>query len=155
MDKKYKLDNGWIIKKEGSNPPILYVTPIKNTIFKKKLEIEINDEIFRDIVLGERNIKELFRKHKLHTIIIKKGSIDVKPEILSIKKPNQVNGKGFILTKENDEYFLEYQLSKQGGGSRKFEINEEIYLDAIKGNYTTSDLFKKYNLYNLDISENE
>ncbi|MDO5969241.1 hypothetical protein Q4Q35_05420 [Flavivirga aquimarina] len=155
MNKQYELDNGWIVKQEGDNPPILYVTPIANTVFKKKIKVEIDETVFKDIVFGERSTKELFKKYKLHTIIIEQGSIKVKPISISKNSSNTYYGKDFILTIENDKFFIEYQLSIQGGGSRKFEINHEVYLEAIKGNYTTFGLFKKYNLHHLDTPEND
>jgi hypothetical protein len=64
-------------------------------------------------------------------------------------------GKGFIATKEEGEYFIAYQLARHGGGNRKFEITEEIYEDARTGKHSTSSLFKEYNLYHLDVPEND
>jgi|SRR5690554_204805 len=71
-----------------------------------------------------------------------------------INTPTKYYGKGFIVTKENNKYYIMYQLALHGGGNRKFEISKEIYQDAKTGKYSTADIFKKYNLYHLDIPEN-
>lgn len=52
-------------------------------------------------------------------------------------------------------YYLIYELSRHGGGHRKIPITKEIYEEARIGKHSTSDLFKKYNLYNLDVPEND
>jgi|JRYD01.1.fsa_nt_gb hypothetical protein len=155
MNKIYKLNNGWIVEKKTDGVPVLHVTPILNTVFKKKHDVEITDEIFDDISQGERDISNLFKKYKLHKLIMKYGAVEVNPSIVFTNTSNRYYGRGFIAKHEGDKYFLEYQLSTQGGGERRFEISKEIYEDARIGDKSTSDLFKKYNLYHLDIPEND
>ncbi len=155
MNTQYKLDNGWIIEKNENGNPVLHVTPIPNTLFRKHQDVEISVEIFEDIVNGERDILNLFKRHKLHKKIIEDGAVEVKLNITLINTPFKYYGKGFIATQEEDKYFLDYLLSIQGGKSRRFEISKEIYEDARIGDKSTSDLFKKYNLYHLDVPEND
>ncbi len=151
--KVYILDNGWVVSNRSDNKPILHVTPLSNSIFRVHQDIELPDFVYKDIVKGERRIKELFKKHHLHNLIIKWGE----PGKIAPKEntPTKFYGKGFIATQEGNQYFLEYQLARHGGGSRKFEISKEIYDNARQGNMSTSDLFKKYNLYHLDVPEND
>jgi len=155
MNSEYKLDNGWIVERNGNSGPVLHVTPIPNALFKKHQEVKIPEEIFEDIAQGERDVKNLFKKHKLHKIIIDEAAVEVRSSITLTNTQTKFYGRGFIATQERDQYFLEYQLARQGGGSRKFEITSGIYEDARTGKYSTSDLFKKYNLYHLDGPEND
>lgn len=151
--KEYTLDNGWVVSKKNDEVPILHVTPLPNSIFRIYQDIELPDDIYKDMAEGERSIKTLFKKHKLHNLIIKWG----KPKKITPKKdtPTKFYGCGFIATQEGEKYFLEYQLARHGGGSRKFEINKEIYEDARKGDKSLSELFEKYNLYRFDVPEND
>ncbi|MEM6814417.1 MAG: hypothetical protein AAF600_08490 [Bacteroidota bacterium] len=151
--KEYILDNGWIVSKQPAEAPILHVTPLPNSIFRVRDDLELPNDIYRDIAEGERSIKELFKKHKLHNLIIKWG--EPRKVLPKDNSPAKFYGRGFIVTQEDNKYFLDYQLARQGGGSRKFEISKEIYEEARTGKYATSDLFKKYNLYHLDIPEND
>ncbi|MCG8573513.1 MAG: hypothetical protein MI810_01395 [Flavobacteriales bacterium] len=83
------------------------------------------------------------------------GASEIKAE--NVQKDALVNfhGKGFVITEENGNYYLEYQLARHGGGSRKFEINKAVYDDAKTGEHTISELLKKPNLYKFDIPEND
>lgn len=155
MKNQYKLDNGWIVEKKDTDVPILHVTPIPNTLFRKHQDVEIDDEIFKAISGGEREVQTLFKKYKLHKIIIENGGVEVKPNVKLMNTPTKFYGGGFIVTQEEGKYYLDYQLSRHGGGSRKFEITKEIYEDARTGKYSLSDLFKKYNLYHLDVPGND
>ncbi|MEX1192580.1 MAG: hypothetical protein WEA99_11445 [Brumimicrobium sp.] len=153
--KKYILDNGWVVKREGSSSAILYVSPIPNSIFKKEQVVELPDYIYMDIESGETRVKELFRRHKLHNLIFQ---FENREPTVTPKYQNTMNkyyGIDFLVNDENGSYFLMYELSRHGGGMRKIEITKEIYEDARTGKYSTSDLFKKYNLYHLDIPEND
>jgi hypothetical protein len=153
--KQYTLDNGWVVMKKDAQHAILHVLPIPNSIFRKEQVVEIPDEIYKDIESGERRVKELFRKHKLHDFIFQWESH--KP-VTSPKHQNTKDkffGTDFLATEENESYYLEYELSRHGGGHRKIPISHEIYRDARTGKYSISDLFKKHNLYHLDIPEND
>jgi hypothetical protein len=153
--KTLSLDNGWIVTQKNSEDAILHVLPIPNSLFGKEQDVIIPNTIFEDIQSGEKRIKELFRKHKLHDVIFQSDkSKFINP---SVNKNTKCRffGVGFLLTKEKKSYFLEYELAKQGGGHRKIEISKVIYEEAKTGQYSISDLFKKYNLYHLDISEND
>ncbi len=155
MSSEYKLDNGWLVKRESGGKPILYVTPIPNTLFRKNQAVEITEAIFKDISKGETDLKNLFKKHNLHMLIIEQGAKEVKPiPRPKINTETMYQGIDFFVTEETGRYFFKYRLSRQGDGERKFEITKEIYEDARKGDKSTSDLFKKYNLYHLDIPEN-
>lgn len=150
----YELDNGWIVTKKTDELAILHVIPREGSLFRKEQFISIPDDIFNEIKTGERRIKELFRKYNLHNLIFQ---WDREP-ITSIKNENTQNefyGIDFLVTQEGERFFIEYELSQHGGGHRKFEITKGIYEDARKGDKSTSDLFKKYNLYHLDVPEND
>jgi len=117
--------------------------------------IEINEEVFNAACNPNVELKDLFDKYNLYDnkVLLRLG------EKITLTKeentPNKFYGRGFIATQEGNKYFLEYQLARHGGGSRKFEITKEIYEDARQGDKSTSDLFKKYNLYHLDVPEND
>lgn len=150
------LNNGWLISKDIDGNPILHITPIPNTIYRRKQDVKITHDIYEDIASGETDLKLLFKKHNLHLIIMEQGSRKVtltpKPKINTETK---YQGTDFFVTIEYDKYYLEYRLARQGDGSRKFEISKEIYEEARTGKHSTSDLFKKFNLYHLDVSEND
>jgi hypothetical protein len=151
---KYTLNNGWEVKKQENGTGLLHVTPLPNSIFKKEQFIIISEATMKAIEKGERNIHILFKKYNLHKQIIqwKKETYSKKSRI---NTPTKFYGKDFIVTQEGDKYFLEYQLARHGGGSRKFEISKEIYEDARKGDKSLSELFEKYNLYRFDVPEND
>jgi hypothetical protein len=152
--KKYILDNGWDIEKSDEGTVILHVIPISNSIFRNEQYVEIPEVIFNEVEAGERSTKKLFQKHHLHTFIIQWKESEV-PAVSKENSDTLYHGVDFIAEKEGNKYFLDYQLAIQGGGSRKIEISKEIYEDAREGKMSTSDLFKKYNLYHLDIPEND
>ncbi len=147
---EFILDNGWVVKETESGNGILYVTPIANSIFQIYQEVEIHHDILLDIEKGERNIKDLFRKHKLHNLIFENGSKLVIGKNNSVNTPHTYTSNDFIATKENEGYFLEYERAAHGGGHRKIQITKEIYNDACSGKYNLPKLFEKYNLYHLD-----
>jgi Mor family transcriptional regulator len=153
--KKYKLDNGWIVLKKDAQPAILHVLPIPNSLFRKEQIVEIPDVIYRDIESGETSIKELFKKYKLHEFIFQWESRkpSTSPKYQNTK--NKFFGIDFLATEENGSYYLMYELSRHGGGHRKIPISKDIYEDARTGKFSTSDLFKKYNLFHLDVPEND
>lgn len=95
---------------------------------------------------GECKVTELFRIFNLQRLI--KWS---EPNKIKMKRENTDNkfyGRGFIATNEGSKYYLEYQLTRHGGGSKKNEVSKEVYEDSRKGNKTTAEILKKYNLYN-------
>ncbi|MCB0516721.1 MAG: hypothetical protein R2798_12035 [Chitinophagales bacterium] len=153
---QYKLDNGWIVWTDGSEY-FLDTKPLENTIFTKEQTVKITEQIFKAVKNGECKILTLFKEYNLLNFLIKW----TKPTDITLTRRESVNtentfyGREFIVSKERAKYFLEYQLDTQGGGSRKFEISQEVYEDARKGNKTASDLFKKFNLYHLDTPAND
>jgi hypothetical protein len=153
--KEYKLDNGWIASKKDAQSAILHVLPIPNSLFRKEQFVEIPDVIFRDIELGEIRVKELFRKHKLHDFIFQWESRKPTSSPKYQNTPTKFYGKGFLAVDEINEYYLIYELSRHGGGHRRIPITKIIYQEARTGKYSISDLFKKYDLYHLDIPEND
>ncbi len=105
MNKTYKLDNGWKVEKNKDDIPILHVTPISNSVFKKYQNVEITEEIFDDITKGERDLKKLFKKYKLHKIIMEDSMVEVRPEVVFTNTPTKYHGRGFIVTQEGDNFF--------------------------------------------------
>jgi len=151
---KYTLNNGWKVKKQDNGTGLLHVKPLPNSIFKKEQFIIISGETMKAIENGERDIQILFKKYNLHKQIIqwKKETYSKKSRI---NTPPKFYGKDFIVTQEGDKYFLEYQLARHGGESRKFKISKEIFHDARKRDKSLSELFEKYNLYRFDVPEND
>ena len=153
---KYTLDNGWCVEKVDNDAPVLHITPIPKTVFNKNKRIIISDVIFEDIRAGEINLKNLFRKHDLHKLIINQTAEEVRPHVKHGKNGiNEYQGSDFFCINELGKYFMRYRLSIQGDGERQIEISKEVFLDARSGDYSTSDLFKKYNLYHLDVPDND
>ena len=156
MKKKYILDNGWWVEKVDNDAPVLHITPIPKTVFNKNKRIIISDVIFEDIRAGEINLKNLFRKHDLHKLIINQTSEEVRLQVKHGKNgQNENQGSDFFVFNESGKYFMRYRLSIQGDGERQIEISKEVFLDERSGDYSTSDLFKKYNLYHLDVPDND
>lgn len=150
---KYTLNNGWTIELDNDGKGILHVKPLSNSIFRKEQYVQVSEEIVRAVQNGERSVQFLFMNFDLHKQIIqwKKGMYPKKES----NTPTKYLGIGFIVTEERGEFYLEYLLAIQGGKSRKFEISKEIYEEARTGKYSISELFKKYNLYHLDVPEND
>jgi len=148
---RIKYDRWEITKTEEGQFSLFYEPGI---IEETGALIKINEEVFNAAKKGV-TLKELYKEFSLYNNerLYTVGKPVTPPS--KINTANQFYGRGFIATQEGNKYFLEYQLARHGGGSRKFEITKEIYEDARKGDKSTSDLFKKYNLYHLDVPEND
>lgn len=151
MTDSYILDNGWEAYIYDSKY-MLHVKPILNNIFSTEQRIEIPKEIYNAIKQGERSVKELFRIYKLHNYIIQWKTAE-KINITRVNTESRFYGVDYIVINEEDKYFMEYMLSTQGGGTRKIEISKDIYIEARQQNISTSQLFKKYDLYRYDKPE--
>jgi hypothetical protein len=155
MDRKIYEHNGWkVIATKNGKFGLSYDSHILTEDTLGAL-IEINEDVFNAACNPDIELKDLFEKYNLYE---NKVLYKLKKVILTKTKENtpiKFYGGDFIVTQEGEKYFLKYLLSCQGGGSRKFEISKEIYEDARKGDKSTSDLFKKYNLYHLDVPEND
>lgn len=152
--KEYTLDNGWIVRQDDSGAAVLHVVPITNSIFRKEQYVEIPQAVFDDIESGEIRVKELFRKHHLHNLIFQWGSRE--PVTLSkpINTPNEFYGRDYIAVEE-DRFYLIYELSSHGGGNRKIPVSKEVYEFARSDEFSITDLFKKFDLYHLDVPVND
>jgi len=117
--------------------------------------IKISKEVYTGAKEGKISLIELFKKYSLdkcEVVYQISETIITKPKLSTSTK---FYGKGFIVEEVNNKYYLTYQLASHGGGARKFEIEREIYEEARKGYHTTSSIFKKYNLYHLNVPEND
>jgi hypothetical protein len=166
---KYTLSNsnGWTVTKQEDSTGLLHIIPNPDSIFSKERFVVLPHEMIVDIENGMTDINELSEKYEIYSWITFGGRqentiVDMATgeRVHLIPKPrinteNCYQGVDFFVTHEKDKYFFRYLLSRQGGGERKFEISKEIYEDARKGEMSTSDIFKKYNLYHLDIPEND
>jgi hypothetical protein len=140
-------------QKDGSG--LLHIVPIKNTLFRSERYVVIPKEIFDDIKSGNTDLFSLMEKYNyLEKLIFPRIKVVPQPQP-KINTENCYQGADFFVTHEEGKYYLEYLLARQGGGERKFEISKDIYEDARKGKMSSSDIFKKYNLYHLDIPEND
>ena len=89
-------------------------------------------------------------------LIIEQGAKEIKPVLQPrVNTKNKYQGVDFFVMEEAGKYFIKYRLSHQGDGERNFEISKEIYKDARTGKYSTSELFRKYNLYHMDTPDND
>jgi hypothetical protein len=120
--------------------------------------ISISEVVFNEAKAPNCNLSDLFRKYNLDTckVLLRIG----KPVKLSNSNNNKNTrnkfyGRGYIVEKTDKGFFLRYQLDIHGGGIREFEISEKIYLYARDTNLSTTDLFKKFDLYKYDILEND
>jgi hypothetical protein len=152
---EYTLKNGWTIKEQKNGTGLLHIIPAPKSLFRYEEYVVIPQNVFEEIKNGERNIFSLLTKYKLYNIIPLRGEKVIPNPKPNINTENCYQGTGFFVTHEDDKYFFRYLLSRHGGGERKFEISKEIYEDARKGEMSVSDILKKYNLYHLDIPEND
>ncbi|MEM6319982.1 MAG: hypothetical protein AAF960_20080 [Bacteroidota bacterium] len=143
--KSYILDNDWKVYKE-KNKYFIEVRPIKNSIFKYHETVEIEEEIFLDIVNGENQVKNLFKKFGLHKIIMAWNGKPLKGKRLK-NTENKYYGGGWLVQREGKKYFIEYLAASQGGKVIKREIDEKIYLVARSGKVDLPELIKRFNLY--------
>lgn len=150
---EYTLTNGWTVKELDDGMGLLHVIPVG--LFRYEEYVVIPQNVFEDIKNGERDIFFLLTKYKLYDIIPLRGETVIPNPKPNINTENCYQGADFFVTHEEDKYYLEYLLARQGGGTRKFEISKEIYEDARKGKMSSSDIFRKYNLYHLDVPEND
>lgn len=153
--KQFKLDNGWVVRKIEGQSALLHVLPIPNSLFRKEMTVEIPEMIYRVIEFGETSVKELFEKHNLHDFIFQWESRKPITTCVYENSKDKFFGVDFLATKQDGSYHLIYELSRQGGRHRRIPINKEVYDEARTGKYSSSGLFKKYNLYHLDVPEND
>lgn len=148
-------NQNWKVKKTAKGHFLLEYMP--GILGENGALVRISEEVYKVGLSEGWTLKELFDKYKLSknevlTIIKPTVKLTPRPKINTLIK---YQGVDFFVTQEDDKYFLEYRLARHGDGSRKFEITKEIYQEARTGKYATSDLFKKYNLYHLDVPEND
>lgn len=144
---------GWKITHDGEQ---FYLTYLPDILGKEGASYKVNNTIYQRVLNSDISLKQLITEFDVFSNFKKVYDIKRPPKLP--QKENTATkyyGGDFIATQEGYKYFLEYQLARHGGGSRKFEISKEIYEDARKGDKSTSDLFKKYNLYHLDVPEND
>lgn len=118
----------------------------------------VNKKIYDEVKNSAITLEQLIKKYdilnkfeKLYTL----GKTRLTGDNIPPNTDTFYFNRSFIVTDEDGEYYIEYVLSRQGGGSRKFKINKQIYDDARTGNFAITDLFIKYNLYQFDIPEND
>jgi len=151
---KCRLDNGWLVYEDNKGKGILIVEPLENSLFRQHKVIELPDAIFNDIKNGMTEIKELFQKHKLHNLIVKWETI--KPtDKRFVNTETKYYGRGYNVYKEGNKYYLILQLSSHGGGSRKIEINKEVFEYAQNDKLIAQDILDKFNLHHLDVPDND
>lgn len=145
----------WKVSKTNAGHYLLEYLP--GCLGENGATIKVTEEIYNIGKNEDISLADLFTRFDLYKI---EPLYEIKPTVCQPDSPRidtltKYQGSDFFVTKEDNKYYLEYLLSTQGGKSRKFEISMEIYKRARTGNYSTSNLFKKYNLYHLDIPEND
>jgi hypothetical protein len=153
-DLKKIKKKGWSIKHSHNNFFLLeYSAGVLGELGANYL---VNKEVYDFAKHNNINLEELVKKFDILNKC--KKLYEIGEKMVGFKVSNtdsEFNNGDFIVTFENNNYFIKYQLSRQGGRMRKFRISKKVYEDAKTGNYSTSDLFKKYNLYEYDIPEND
>lgn len=145
--------DGWKITHDGEN---FYLTYSPDILSKIGASYRVNKDIYQRVLNSDIALNQLMIEFDIASNFKKIYDIHKPPKIIKRQSTaTMYSGHDFIITQKGGKFFLEYQLSRHGGGSRKFEITKEIYEDARKGDKSTSDLFKKYNLYRLDVPEND
>jgi hypothetical protein len=152
--------NGWTVTKQKNGTGLLHIIPETNSVFCEERFVTLTSEMMTDIENGMTNINDLALKYKIYTWICFDAPDSIGEKVIPNPRPkinteNCYQGADFFVIHEEGKYYLEYLLARQGGGERKFEISKEIYEDARKGKMSSSDIFRKYNLYHLDIPEND
>jgi hypothetical protein len=150
---EYILDNGWIVYEDDSGKGFLHVEPLQNSLFKRSKIVQLPDNIFKDIKSGLISIKELFQKHNLHNLIIEWETPAANDRF--VRTETQYYGRGYNVCVEKNKYYLLIQLSSHGGGSRKFEITQEVFEYAQNDSLTVKDILDRFNLHHLDVPEND
>lgn len=145
--------SGWKVTHDGG---AFYLTFLPGEIGELGASYEVNKEVYERALNSEVSLTQLINEFNIFQNFKKVYDIKKPPELpLRKNTPTKFYGKDFIATHEEDKYYLMYQLGRHGGGYRKIPITKEIYEDAREGDKSTSDLFKKYNLYHLDVPEND
>jgi len=145
--------SGWKVTHDGG---AFYLTYLPGKIGESGASYEVDKEVYERALDSEVSLTQLINEFNIFRNFKKVYDIKKPPELpLRKNTPTKFYGKDFITTHEKDKYYLMYQLGRHGGGHRKIPITKEIYEDARKGDKSTSDLFKKYNLYHLDVPEND
>ena len=144
---------GWkVLKTNNDKYGLFYDIDI---LGEKGALIEISEEVFIEAKEPNCSLSELFEKFDLskNKVLYRiRPPVKLKPHK---NTPTKFYGGGYIVEKIDHKYFLSYQLASHGGGSRRFEINEKIYLYARNSKITITDIFKKFDLYKYDIPEND
>jgi hypothetical protein len=153
MEYKTIKRNGWKITRDDD---IFYLTYSPDILGESGACYRVNEEVYKRALDSNIELKQLIDEFNIMSNF-KKIYNTSKPPKLSVREnsPDKFYGSDFIVIHEDDKYYLNYLLSRHGGGERRFEISKEIYDDARKGAMSTSDIFKKYNLYHLDVPEND
>ncbi len=146
--------HGWRVFKTKNNKYALEYE--RNIISEDGALIQITEDVFNDARDPNCNLIELFNKHDLEKseVLLKVGKPIKLDNIIKKNTQNKFHGNGYIVRKKDEKYYLRYRLAQHGDGIREFEITEQVYLyDRNKG-LTMIDILKKYDLYKLDIPEN-
>lgn len=155
MDNNIEIQkDGWSVRNSFDDVFILEYDPDK--IEELGACYIVNKKIYDEVKNSAITLEQLIKKYdilnkfeKLYSLT--KGAVGTRPP----NTDTYYNNGSYIVTDEDGKYFIKYQLSRQGGGIRRFKINKQIYEDARSNDYATSELFIKYNLYQFDIPEND
>lgn len=145
--------DGWCIKKYDDS---FYLEYYPERIEESGGCYIVNRKMYDEVKNSAITLEQLIEKYDIFNkfeifYTTTKGVVGTRPP----NTDTYYNNGSYIVTDEDGEYFIEYQLSRQGGGIRRFKINKQIYEDARSNDYATSELFIKYNLYQFDIPEND
>ncbi|MEY8780034.1 hypothetical protein AB9K32_06375 [Allomuricauda sp. XS_ASV26] len=155
MARKIHNHNGWkVIWTDSGKYGLSYDTNVLGEQINGEL-IEINEEVFNAASKPGISLKDLFEKYDLFNFKVIRRLGDVVHLKKKESTPNKYYGRGLIATDEDGHYFMEYQKAAHGGGSRKIEITEEVYRDIRLNDLGATEVLKKYNLYHLDVPEND
>ena len=144
--------NGWYVSQLENGRYLLYYD--RGIIGENGGLIEINANIFNEAKKEQANLSEIFEKYNLAGLK-KIYSIIAGTYLSEVDTPDKYFGQAYKVTHEKDNYYIEYLLAYHGSGSRKFEINKEIFYYARNDKLSVKDILDKFNLHYLDVPEND
>ena len=153
MEYKTIKKNGWSISHDFGSFYLWYSPDVLGETGAFYL---VNEDVYKRALDPDIDLKQLMDEFDIVSNF-KKIYNTTKPPKLPVRKntPDKFYGGDFIVTHKEGKYYLNYMLSRHGGGERRFQITKEIYEDARKGEMSATDILKKYNLYHLDVPEND
>ena len=147
------IKKGWKITCDGE---YFCLTYSPNVIGENGAMYLVNENVYERALDPNIDLKQLIDEFNIFSNF--KKVYDIKQPIKVLLKENSDlihYGLDYVVTKEGLFFFIEYQLARHGGGSRKFEITTEIFEYARNDKLSVKDILDKFNLHHKDVPEND